>query len=141
MLALDRAAALITQLAGGTVSRGIIDVNPTFPPVTIQLRAQRVNSFLGISVDKSEIKRCLRTVGMSLQDLGQEGWSVTPPSYRSDVTQEADLIEEVARLRGYEAIPTIPRSEMQEKTPDVEGVLGRRIRTVFSRKAWRRCSI
>jgi phenylalanyl-tRNA synthetase beta chain len=70
---------------------------------------------------------------MSLKTTGREGWSVAPPSYRSDVTQEADLIEEVARLRGYEAIPTIlPRSEMQEKMPDVEGVLGRRIRTVFS---------
>ncbi len=134
VLALDRAAVLIAQLVGGTVSRGVIDVYPhPFVPVAIQLRAPRLNAFLGVSVDKAEVKQRLRTLGISLKSVGRETWSVTPPSYRSDLTQEADLIEEVARLRGYETIPTtLPRVAMQEREPDIESELGRRIRTVLS---------
>jgi phenylalanyl-tRNA synthetase beta chain len=134
VLALNRSAELITQLANGTVSRGVIDVAPRpFTPVTIQLRSSRLNTFLGVSVEKAEVDQHLRTLGMSVKKAGREAWSVTPPSYRADLTQEADLIEEVARLRGYETIPTtLPHVVMQEKKPDVESVLGRRIRALLS---------
>jgi phenylalanyl-tRNA synthetase beta chain len=134
VLALNRAAELIVQLAGGRVSRGVIDSNlRPFQPVAIPLRAQRVHSFLGAPVETSEIKQRLRTLGMSLKKEGRDIWRVTPPFYRSDITQEADLMEEIARLRGYETIPTLlPHTTVQEKKPDVEGTLGKRIRTVLS---------
>ncbi len=130
VLALDLAASLITNLAGGVVSRGVIDVNlRPFQPVSITLRAPRVYSFLGAPVEKAEIKGRLRALGMAVKSGGRDVWKVSPPSYRSDVTQEADLIEEIARLRGYETIPTLlPRPEIQERKIDTEGALSKRIR-------------
>ncbi|MBI3300871.1 MAG: phenylalanine--tRNA ligase subunit beta, partial [Deltaproteobacteria bacterium] len=118
VLALNRAAALLTQLAGGQVSRGVIDVCPQpLSPTMIPLRAQRVTTFLGAAVEEPEIEQRLRTLGMAVKRERRGAWRVTVPLYRSDLTQEVDLIEEIARLRGYETIPTLlPRSEIQEKT-------------------------
>ncbi len=134
VLALNRAAALITQLAGGQVSRGVIDVCPQpLLPGQIPLRAQRVTSFLGTTVEASEIERRLRTLGMALRRERRGTWRVTVPSYRADLTQEADLIEEIARLRGYETIPTLlPRSEVQEKKPDQDSLWSKRIRACLA---------
>ncbi|HKA55411.1 MAG TPA: phenylalanine--tRNA ligase subunit beta [Candidatus Binatia bacterium] len=134
VLALDRAAALMAQLAGGQVSRGVIDVCPQ--PLTsaqISLRAQRVTHLLGVAVEPREITKCLRTLGMAVKSERGGTWRVTVPSYRADLTQEADLVEEIARLRGYDTIPTLlPRSEVQEKEPDVEGTWGKRVRAYLA---------
>jgi phenylalanyl-tRNA synthetase beta chain len=130
VLALHRAAALLVELAGGKVSRGVIDVCPQpLTPTEISLRAQRVTSFLGAAVEKKEIAQHLRTLGMVVKGERRNGWRVTVPSYRADLTQEVDLIEEIARLRGYDTIPTLlPRSEVQEKARDHEGSWSRRAR-------------
>ncbi|MBI3798646.1 MAG: phenylalanine--tRNA ligase subunit beta, partial [Deltaproteobacteria bacterium] len=134
VLALDRAATLMAQLAGGHISRGVIDVYPQpLAPTTISLRAQRVIQFLGVTVERQEMKRCLRTLGLTVKSARGGAWSVTVPSYRADLTQEADLIEEIARLRGYETIPTLlPQSAVQEKKPDVEGNWSKRLRTYLA---------
>lgn len=134
IFALNRAATLIVQLTGGKVSKGVIDINPyPFQPVTIPLRSYRASAFLGAILDQAEIKHTLKMLGMTLKKEGRETWQVTPPSYRSDITQEADLIEEIARLRGYDTIPTLlPRSAVQEKIPPLEETIGRRIRTNLS---------
>ena len=130
VLALDRAASLLHQLAGGQVSRGEIDVFPQpLSPTVIPLRAQRVNSFLGVTVEANEIEQCMRTLGAKVKRGRGGTWHVTPPSYRADLSQEADLIEEVARLRGYETIPALlPRTEVREKNRDTEGEWIRRVR-------------
>jgi phenylalanyl-tRNA synthetase beta chain len=130
MLALDRAASLLHQLAGGQVSRGEIDVFPKpLAPTTIPLRVQRVNSFLGVQVEANEIEQRIRTLGAKITRGRGGSWQVTPPSYRVDLSQEADLIEEVARLRGYETIPSVlPRTEVHEKNRDTEGDWVRRVR-------------
>lgn len=134
VLALDRAAALLTEIAGGTVSRGVIDVCPQpFRPTMIPLRAQRVTAFLGTSVEPPEIGRCLRTLGALVKRGGRGVWHVTVPSHRSDLTQEVDLIEEIARLRGYETIPTLlPRAEIQGGRQDLEGVWSKRVRACLA---------
>jgi phenylalanyl-tRNA synthetase beta chain len=134
VLALDRAAALMTQLAGGQVSRGVIDVYPQpLAPTQLSLRAQRVTQMLGVAVERHEMKRCLRTLGMALKSERGGAWRVTVPSYRADLTQEADLIEEIARLRGYETIPTLlPRAVVQEKKPDFEGSWSKRVRAYLA---------
>ncbi len=134
VLALNRAAALIRQLVGGQVSRGVIDVCPQpLTPAKISLRAQRVTQLLGVTVDAQEIKKCLRTLGMVVKRERRGAWRVTVPPYRADVTQEADLIEEIARLRGYETIPTLlPRAEVQEKKSDQEGIWSRRVRAYLA---------
>lgn len=134
VLALNRAAALLAELARGQVSRGVIDVCPQpLTPAVIPLRARRVATFLGTAVEGAEIKQCLRTLGMVVKRERRDTWRVTVPSHRADVTQEADLIEEIARLRGYNTIPTLlPRSEVQEKRPDREGFWSRRVRACLA---------
>ncbi|MBM4257333.1 MAG: phenylalanine--tRNA ligase subunit beta [Deltaproteobacteria bacterium] len=130
ILALDRAASLLVQIAEGQVSRGVIDVCPQpLVPTTITLRGQRVSNFLGMPIEARDVEHCLQTLGAKVKRSRGGTWSVTVPSYRADLTQEADLIEEVARLRGYETIPTLlPRTEAHEKNRDHEGEWGRRIR-------------
>src|SRR5215510_241968 len=134
VLALNRAAALITQLAGGQVSHGVIDVCPQpLLSVPISLRARRITQLLGVAVETQEIKRCLRTLGMAVKPERGGAWRVTVPSYRADLSQEADLLEEIARLRGYDTIPTLlPRAEVQEKKPDLEGIWSRRVRAYLA---------
>ena len=130
IVALDRAAALLVQLASGNVSRGVVDVCPQpVEPPTITLRSQRVSRFLGMTVEAQDIEQCMRTLGAKVKRNRGGTWNITVPSYRSDLTQEADLIEEVVRLKGYETVPTLlPRTEALEKTPDLEGQWTRRIR-------------
>lgn len=134
LLALDRTVSLLVQIAEGRVSRGVVDVCPQpLPSTTIALRGQRVSSFLGMPVEAKEVEQCIRTLGAKVRRGRGETWSVTVPSYRSDLTQEVDLIEEVARLRGYDTIPTtLPRTEALEKTPDDEGNWVRRIRSCLA---------
>jgi len=134
VLALHRAAAFIAQLAGGQVSRGVIDVYPQpLKQMEISLRAQRVTSFLGTTVGAQEIKQTLRTLGMTVRPQRHGAWRIAAPSHRADLTQEADLIEEIARLRGYDTIPTLfPRSEIQEKKLDWEGMWSRRVRSTLA---------
>ena len=134
ILALNRTAALLAQISQGKVSRGVIDVCPQpLPPTTITLREQRVSRFLGMPVEAKDIEHCMRTLGAKIKRSRKGTWNVTVPSYRADLTQEVDLIEEVARLKGYETVPTLlPRTEAHEKTLDQEGNWVRRIRTCFA---------
>ncbi len=134
LLALDRAADLLAQISEGKVSRGIIDVCPQpLLPTTIPLRGQRVSRFLGMPVEAKDVEHCIHTLGAKVKRSRGGTWNVTVPSYRSDLTQEVDLIEEVARLRGYETIPTLlPRAEAHERTLDDEGNWVRRIRACLA---------
>src|SRR5579872_334789 len=109
--ALDRAASLIVQFAGGKVLRGLLDVFPVPPPVKhIVLRRSEVLRLLGAEVSWEDIERILRSLGFEVERRGTEAWRITPPSFRLDVTREADLIEEVARHYGYNRLPSRLRS-------------------------------
>lgn len=134
VLALDRAAQLLMQLADGQVSRGVIDECPQpLVRTVIPLRAQRVATFLGTPIAPQEIARWVRTLGARLKPARRRTWEVTVPSHRTDLTQEVDLIEEIARLRGYETIPTLlPRVEVRGEKRDSEGVWARRIRACLA---------
>lgn len=110
-VAADRAARLIAELAGGQVLAGSIDVAAELPaPRRLALRVARVNGMLGTELLPAEIERILRGLGFEVapgEDAGT--MSVVVPTYRRDVEGEADLIEEVARMYGYDAIkPTLP---------------------------------
>lgn len=131
VVALDRAATLLQHLAGGQVSRGVLDVNPIpFEPTQVPLRPKRVSTFLGTPVDEAEIVRCLHTLGATVERMQPDAWRVTVPSHRSDLTLEADLIEEVARIRGYETIPTLlPQAQIGRGMPDLDSIWSKRIRT------------
>ncbi len=119
--AADRAAGLIQGLAGGEVLRGLLDEHPRpLKRRRVTLRPERLNALLGTDLDASDIAAYLGRLGFDVQDAAGEALLVTVPTYRPDVASEADLAEEVARLHGYENIPTrLPRS------PAVPSPLGR----------------
>jgi len=109
--ALARAAELIAQTTGGTIARGVVDRRAarTARPSPIRLRTARLNAVLGTSFTAAEIERPLRGLGATVTGNAKTALRVVPPPYRTDLTSEIDLVEEVARLSGYDGIPsTIP---------------------------------
>lgn len=110
LYALDRAAFLLVEVAGGTPVKGVVDRYPRrAKPTPIVLRDKKVSALLGVEVPRRETERVLKALGMKLGARSKTAVRVIPPSYRRDLTREADLIEEVARLHGYDKIPsTLP---------------------------------
>lgn len=113
-MALDRATDLIARLAGGTVAKGIIDVFPQpQPPRTIPFRVARVQEIIGIALDEAAIAAIFRSLEFDVQSAGDGMLAVTVPTFRVDIEREIDLVEEVARLHGFENIPlTMPVAEV-----------------------------
>lgn len=116
--AVGRAAGLIAEVAGGVVAEGMIDVRtPAEPDPVIRLRTSRVNGLLGISLDCDEIAALLRRLRFDVRADGAD-LEVGVPSFRRDVFREVDLIEEVARLYGYDRIEPVasapPRDDSVE---------------------------
>jgi phenylalanyl-tRNA synthetase beta chain len=104
--ALARALQLLTEIAGGQVSEWVreIDVASMPQPAVIGLRRARLHQLLGAQIDDTIIVDTLSRLGCKLEDTA-EGWQVTAPSYRFDMQIEVDLIEEVARVYGYNNLP------------------------------------
>ena len=105
----NRAAALIADIAGGKIHEGLIDVTKmdlSMPKVS--LRYDRVYRLLGMRVDPDQIRRILSSLGFAILYEDEDFVTVRVPPYRADVTMEADLIEEVARLVGYDNIEAAP---------------------------------
>lgn len=109
--AADRAAQLFSQYAGGTVARGAVDryVQP-ITDITVPLRASRCNAVLGLQLAPTLMASLLGRLGLRVQQAGDEAMQVTVPTFRRDLAREIDLIEEVARVHGYDHIATtLPR--------------------------------
>lgn len=101
--ALDRAAYLMKLLAHGEIY-GKIDIYPKrFIPADIIVRIRRVNDVLGLNLSKDEILNILNRLGIEAEDLADR-LRIKPPTYRRDLQNEYDIIEEVARLYGYDRI-------------------------------------
>src|SRR6202142_4469838 len=111
--ALDRAAMLMHEVAGGTLY-GKIDIYPKrFYPKQISVRYERIGRLLGVKLSEQEVLDCLQGLGLEIYDCNSEGFKVKVPPYRADITMEADIIEEVARLYGYDRIPAeLPKARL-----------------------------
>lgn len=107
-VALDRAAMLIQKVAGGEILSGIIDVqSKEFPEALVSCRLSRINQILGRSFSRGEVENIFNRLQFPYQWDGQDQFTVHVPTYRVDIKAEIDLIEEVARLYGYENIPRL----------------------------------
>ena len=116
--ALRRAVELITAVAGGELREPPLDLWPQ--PVqekTIFLRPEAVSRLLGIAVERAEIERLLSSVGFFVAPK-DDRLAVQVPGWRPDVTRDVDLVEEVARLRGYDAFPDELRPYRPGTVPD-----------------------
>ena len=105
--ALNRAAKLIAEVAGGEILRGILDDYPNpLPRISIPFSRSKIERTLGILPPTDEIERILRSLGFQLESQTGGGWRFTPPSFRADVSLPVDLVEEVARHVGYNDLPS-----------------------------------
>jgi phenylalanyl-tRNA synthetase beta chain len=117
---LTQAAGLIVAVAGGTIE-AVLDVGEApaaLPPV--RLRASRITRLLGAPVADADVERLLGAIGFRIEREGgaETAWTVTPPSWRQDVTREVDLIEDVVRLVGFDALPNELRPFRAGSVPD-----------------------
>lgn len=132
--AANRAAQLLQDLAGGQVAAGIADLYPRpVQPRVIRLRPERVNYLLGITLETAEIKGHLESLGLAVRE-DREGLLVVAPSYRPDLELEVDLIEEVARLYGYEKIPSsLPEGDTSPGGLDAYQKFREQVRGIMAR--------
>ncbi|QEG40750.1 phenylalanine--tRNA ligase subunit beta [Roseimaritima ulvae] len=101
-----RCCELILEIAGGTLAEGCVDTAAEVAPrAPVTLRLSQLERVLGIRIDRDEVIRILTRLGCSESQSEQQQSLWTPPSWRHDLTREADLIEEVARIHGYDQIP------------------------------------
>lgn len=128
-----RACELILQLAGGTLAPGVIDLGTTInAPPAITLRLSQLKRILGIDIPVMEVHRILAALGCVVSSPSAVSLSATPPSWRRDLTREIDLIEEAARIHGYDAIPEdigVPMAPSHKS--DADRVL-QKVRGVFT---------
>ncbi len=105
----DRAAALLAEFAGGSVSAGVVDVYPVKArPHRLTLRVDRMNAFLGTRLAPKEVMEILGGLGLFAEPSGAD-LAVTVPTFRPDLEREVDLYEEVVRVWGMERVPsTLP---------------------------------
>lgn len=104
--AIERATGLLLEIVGGEAGPVIEAVSeqhlPNVAPIT--LRADRINQMLGMEMDSAEVERLLNALGLKTSG-GAGQWQVEVPSHRFDISLEVDLIEELARLYGYNRLP------------------------------------
>lgn len=121
----ERATALLLDMAGGrpgpVMDARVPEALPEARAIT--LRAARIQLLLGMPVAGGEAAAILERLGMDVAEA-DGGWRVTPPPHRSDVIMEADLIEEVARIRGLDQIPDRPPLDNLSMVPHPEARAG-----------------
>ena len=131
--ALDRAVQLISENGGGRPLPGAADCYPEkVKPVTVRLRKQRISRILGVAMELRQAEKLLRSLGLKTTRQAQQ-LNVVIPTRRPDLTREIDLIEELARLQGYDNIPTtLPLLRPTGGAPDFRLASERKLRNFFA---------
>ncbi len=133
-VAMERATELLLAIVGGRAGAVVEQVSKRHIPASspIALRAARIARVLGQRVPTAQVTGILKRLGMKIKAVSG-GWRVVPPSYRFDVRHEIDLIEEIARVHGYEKLaPTRPRIDMLARPLPEGRVAESRLRTVLA---------
>lgn len=124
--ALKRAALLIRELAGGKISSEIVDIYPVpVAPLKIPVRWKNINRLIGKDIGHGIIKSILSDIGITTEKESDEGLSVIIPTFKTDVAREADVIEEILRIYGYDSVemPGQLRSSLSfSNKPDPERI-------------------
>ncbi|RFA24409.1 phenylalanine--tRNA ligase subunit beta [Alkalilimnicola ehrlichii] len=120
--AIDRAAQLIVEIAGGApgpVCEAASDAHLP-KPLVVRLRRQRIGHLLGMEIPDERVEAILSALGLTVTAV-EEGWDVTVPAFRFDIALEVDLIEELARVWGYDRIPVRRTATPLAIAPQPEG--------------------
>ncbi|MDH3577948.1 MAG: phenylalanine--tRNA ligase subunit beta [Gammaproteobacteria bacterium] len=119
--AVERATGLLLEIAGGDAGPLVVDSAKEHLPQRkpIRLRKDRLARLLGLEIDEQKVKQILEGLELDVASV-EDGWRVRPPSYRFDLEIEADLIEEVARIHGYDSIPETTESVRSPLMPVTE---------------------
>lgn len=127
-----RAAALIAEVGGGTLLSGMLDQGRPLAPFTeIPFRPNRCNTVLGFDIPLAEVTRILAALDIMSRPQGDMLRCQIPP-WRPDLEREIDLIEEIARIKGLDAIPTHPRMTVTVRPPQTTELAVREIGTVLT---------
>jgi phenylalanyl-tRNA synthetase beta chain len=119
--AMERAVRLLCEIAGGTTCgpEGADVYNGCKEPLALALRVSRTSDLIGMELDCVKITKLLTSIGIGCRAKDSDTLIVTPPSFRVDIEREADLVEEVARLIGYNVIPTsLPQVDLSYPEQD-----------------------
>ncbi|MCL2140167.1 MAG: phenylalanine--tRNA ligase subunit beta [Dehalococcoidia bacterium] len=120
ILALRRAVQLMLEICGGVAAEGLIDEYPGRKEVVaVNISCVEAKRILGLDIAAEQIEKTLLAIGCHVNRLTPEDFDVVPPYWRSDLRIDADLIEEIVRIMGYEAIPyRLLSGEMPQQNPD-----------------------
>ncbi|NKI45790.1 phenylalanine--tRNA ligase subunit beta [Pseudomonas fluorescens] len=132
--AMERATGLLLEITGGEAGPITETVNEQFLPsiAPITLRAKSVEQMLGLVIEPAEIEQLLSALGLGISAGGEGQWQVAVPSHRFDISLEVDLIEELARLYGYNRLPVRypqarlapqPKAEARAHLPELRRLL------------------
>lgn len=128
-----RCCELILEIAGGELLAGSVDQGQSISQRTsIILRHSQIVRVLGINIPSSEVSQILEALGCEIVANGNERVEVIPPSWRRDLTREIDLIEEAARIHGYDKIPSNARVPMAATLQRDEDRVHKKIRQVLT---------
>lgn len=106
--ALNRAAALMAEIAGGKVANGIVEAKTTeVKEAVVTISLSKINTYLGTALNAEEVGAILERLDFSF-NVEQQQFTINVPTRRGDITLDVDIIEEVARIYGYDNIPTNP---------------------------------
>lgn len=111
-------AALIAELAGGTLCNGMLDAGrPAEPLRAVSLRTQRCRDLLGVVIDDATIERILAGLSIAIEERSSGLIRCRIPAYRLDLEREVDLIEEVARVHGLDRVPIHDKVSVRVRPP------------------------
>jgi len=124
-VALQRAALLLQEVAGATVAAPVVDVYPMpIAPTTVRLRLSRVDRLIGQHIEPARIRQILKNLEIDIAEQSADEWLLTVPPFKVDVTREADVIEEILRIYGYNNVALKPHNSAsylaQFPNPDPE---------------------